>query len=82
MGLEFRSPQPFSFQALHYTPEDLTGARHIYELTRRDETIVSIDYKISGAGSGSCGPQLAEAYQLKEKSFDFELTVAPVFKEE
>lgn len=82
MGLEFRSPQPFSFQALHYTPEDLTGARHIYELTRRDETIVSIDYKMSGAGSGSCGPQLTEAYQLKEKSFDFELTVAPVFKED
>ncbi|MGG6314359.1 glycoside hydrolase family 2 TIM barrel-domain containing protein [Paenibacillus macerans] len=82
MGLKFAAPQPFSFQALHYTPEDLTAAKHTYELKRRPETIVSVDYKMSGAGSNSCGPQLAEPYRFAEKSFDFELAIEPVFKEE
>lgn len=82
MGLKFAAAQPFSFQALHYTAEDLTAAKHTYELKRRPETIVSLDYQMSGAGSGSCGPQLAEPYRFAEKSFDFEVTVQPVFKEE
>ncbi|CAM3730010.1 hypothetical protein PALA111701_23170 [Paenibacillus lactis] len=37
---------------------------------------------LSGAGSGSCGPQLAEPYRFAEESFDFELTIQPIFKEE
>ncbi|GIP48409.1 beta-galactosidase [Paenibacillus sp. J53TS2] len=82
MGLKFAAAQPFSFQALHYTAEDLTAAKHTYELKRRPETIVSLDYQMSGAGSGSCGPQLAEPYRFAEKSFDFELLIQPVFKEE
>lgn len=82
MGLKFAAAQPFSFQALHYTAEDLTAAKHTYELKRRPETIVSLDYQMSGAGSGSCGPQLAEPYRFAEKSFDFELSIQPVFKEE
>lgn len=82
MGLRFDSPQPFSFQALHWTAADLTAARHTPELARREETIVCIDYKMSGVGSGSCGPQLSEEYQLEEKAFQFELSLRPVFKEE
>lgn len=82
MGLKFGAPRPFSFQALHYTPEDLTQAKHTYELKRRPETVVSLDYSMSGAGSGSCGPQLAEPYRFAEKSFAFELTIEPVFKED
>ncbi|MDU4696160.1 MAG: glycoside hydrolase family 2 TIM barrel-domain containing protein [Paenibacillus sp.] len=82
MGLRFTAGEPFSFQALHYTAEDLTAAQHTYELQRRPETIVTLDYRMSGAGSGSCGPQLAEPYQFAEKSFDFAVTIQPVFKEE
>jgi len=82
MGLKFTAAQPFSFQALHYTAEDLTAAQHTYELKRRPETIVTLDYQMSGTGSGSCGPQLAEPYRFTEKSFDFELTIQPIFKEE
>lgn len=82
MGLRFDAPEPFSFQALHATVADLTVAKHTPELMRKDQTIVCIDYKMSGVGSGSCGPQLGEPYRLDEKQIAFELTLRPVFKED
>lgn len=82
MGLKFTSGRPFSFNASHYTPEDLTLAKHHYELVRRDETILHLDYKMSGVGSNSCGPELLEVYRLDEKQFCFELTILPLFKED
>ncbi|WP_342479800.1 glycoside hydrolase family 2 TIM barrel-domain containing protein [Paenibacillus sp. FSL L8-0340] len=82
MGLRFQSDRPFSFNASHYTPEDLTQASHQYELTRRPETIVHLDYQMSGVGSNSCGPALLAPYRLDEKEFQFELNIVPVFKED
>lgn len=82
MGLRFDAPTPFSFQALHYTAADLTAATHTHELTPREETIVTVDYKMSGVGSNSCGPQLLDKYRLNEKQFAFELTLTPIFKED
>ncbi|MGG1554065.1 glycoside hydrolase family 2 TIM barrel-domain containing protein [Paenibacillus ferrarius] len=83
MGLVFTSPGgEFSFQALHYTPEDLTVAEHTYELKRRKETIVSLDCKMNGIGSSSCGTDLLEQYQLNDKMLEFQLRIVPVFKED
>ena len=82
MGLRFTAPDSFSFNASHYTPGDLTKARHNVELVRRDETIVHLDYKMSGVGSNSCGPRLMETYQLNEKSFTFAVKIQPVFGED
>lgn len=82
MGLKFAGPELFSFNASHFTPEDLTEAMHDYKLHRRKETIVHIDYKMSGVGSNSCGPQLLEPYRLKEKQFSFDMNIKPIFKED
>jgi beta-galactosidase len=82
MGLKFESADRFSFNASHYTPEDLTAAKHAHELVRRNETIVHLDYKMSGVGSNSCGPQLLEPYRLNEKTFAFAIRLTPVFTEE
>lgn len=82
MGLKFSSEQQFSFQAAHYTPEDLTEAKHTYELVKRKETIVHVDYKMSGIGSNSCGPKLLKQYRLDEEAFQFKLDIMPVFKED
>ncbi|TBL79757.1 glycoside hydrolase family 2 TIM barrel-domain containing protein [Paenibacillus thalictri] len=84
MGLKFTAPQPFSFSASHFTPEDLTGATHDYELSKlkRKETIVHLDYKMSGVGSNSCGPELLEQYRLNETQFAFEISMMPLFKED
>lgn len=82
MGLRFEASTPFSLQASHYKPEDLGAAKHDYELRPRKETIVNLDYKMSGIGSNSCGPELHEDYRLQEKEFSFELSITPVFKED
>jgi beta-galactosidase len=84
MGLRFSAPEAFSFNASHFTPEDLEGAKHDWELSKRKkkETIVHLDYKMSGVGSNSCGPELAEAYRLNDKEFRYELSLTPIFKED
>lgn len=81
IGLHFSGSQPFSFNAAHYTTQDLMNAAHTYELVRRPETFIHLDYKMSGVGSNSCGPELAEKYRLQEKEFVFDMQIMPFFKE-
>ncbi|MFF2481327.1 glycoside hydrolase family 2 TIM barrel-domain containing protein [Paenibacillus sp. NPDC058071] len=82
MGLRFAAAEPFSFNASHFMPEDLTSAMHTYELKARRETIVHLDYKMSGAGSNACGPELLPEYQLNDQTFAFELNIRPIFSED
>ena len=78
-GLLFASDATFSFNAQHYSAEMLTATRHDYELVPDKRTFVSVDYMQSGCGSNSCGPGLAEKYQLREKEFEFSFALKPVF---
>jgi beta-galactosidase len=82
MGLMFIGMDNFSFNASHYTSEDMTAAAHPHELKRRDETIINIDYMMSGVGSNSCGPELLPQYRFTETDFCFKLRIKPVFKED
>ena len=82
MGLKFTGCPDFSLNAAHYAPEDLTAAAHPHKLQKRKETIVNIDYKMSGVGSNSCGPELLEKYRFDEKEFEFKLKFMPIFKED
>ena len=63
--------QAFSFQVSEYTQEELTKKAHNYELTKAPYTVVCIDYKQSGIGSNSCGPELLPQYRLEEENFNF-----------
>jgi beta-galactosidase len=82
MGLRLASLKRFSFNASAYLPEDLARVSHNYELRPRQATIVQLDYKMSGVGSSSCGPELAETVRLGEKNICFEIELNPVFKED
>ena len=64
--------EPFSFNASCYSQEQLDKATHNYKLKPEDCTILCLDAKMSGIGSGSCGPQLAEKYQVNENEFSFD----------
>ena len=50
---------------------------HSYELEKCGETVLCLDYKMSGVGSHSCGPELLPQYRLEEAQFDFALTLTP-----
>ena len=61
----------FSFSYLGYTQEELAEKKHDWELQRSDSNILCVDYKMTGTGSQSCGPEILEEYKLAEKTIDF-----------
>ena len=54
-----------------YSTEALTHAAHTDALIPDGRTHVRIDYKVSGIGSNSCGPELSGQYRLEEKAIAF-----------
>ena len=69
-GLSFLSDTGFEFNVSHYTAKALCHAMHIDELQKENATIIRIDYKNSGIGSNSCGPELDPKYRLDEKRIE------------
>ena len=70
-GLTFEAETEMEINVSHYTKEMLASASHTDELKKADATIIRIDYKNSGLGSNSCGPELLEKYRLSEKDINF-----------
>jgi len=66
----------FSFNVSPYTQEELTAKKHNYMLEPCGMSVVCLDYRQSGIGSNSCGPDLAEKYWLAEEEFTFEFMLA------
>jgi len=67
----------FSFSALHFTAEDLTSARHNYELKPREPVVLSLDAKMCGLGNSSCGPGVLEKYTVPPVSYRLVLKFSP-----
>ena len=63
----------FSFNASVYTQEELANKKHNFELVPSGYTILCLDYKQSGMGSNSCGPELAQRWRLEETEFTWEI---------
>ena len=76
-SLTAASEQPFSFNVSPYTQEELAQKKHAYELEKAGCTVFCVDYKMSGVGSNSCGPELLPQYRLEEGEFDWSFTLLP-----
>ena len=76
-SLTASSETPFSMNVSSYTQEELAEKKHNYELTKCGQTVVCLDYKMSGVGSNSCGPELLSQYRLEEEEFAFRFTLMP-----
>ncbi len=76
-GFSFTSKQGFSANVSQYTTEELEKKAHGYELEPAAFTQLRLDYKVSGLGSNSCGPELSSAYQLKQEQVVFSFTLRP-----
>lgn len=63
--------RPFSFNISHYTVEEITAAKHNFELHPSKIAELYIDYDHSGIGSRSCGPPLSEEYRLNAESYSY-----------
>ncbi len=71
----FESAQGFSFQAVDYTARELTEKTHSFELEKDTYTNVRIDWKVSGIGSESCGPELRQQYRVDDESVRFAFSI-------
>ena len=76
-SLTASSETPFSMNISPYTQEELAEKKHNYELTKCGQTVFCLDYKMSGVGSNSCGPELLPQYRLEEEEFAFRFTLMP-----
>jgi len=75
--LEFSSQAGFECNVSKYTIETLSRANHAEELAEDGKIHLRVDYKVSGIGSFSCGPELLEKYRLKEKKILFDFDIKP-----
>ena len=69
--------EKFDFSVLQYSMTALTEANHTDELVKDGKTHLRFDYKMSGVGSNSCGPELLPKYRLGEKNIEFDFTIKP-----
>ncbi len=65
----------FSFNASKYTQEALDSTAHNFELTESGHTVLCIDSRMSGVGSGSCGPQLLDKYRVNEEKISLDFSI-------
>jgi beta-galactosidase len=77
IGLLASADRLLEVSAHHFTPEDLTAARHTHELVRRAEIILNLDYGQSGLGSASCGPGRLEKYRLQPEEMRYCVRLCP-----
>lgn len=62
----------------HYTAADLESARHLHELSPRDEIIFSLDALHAGLGNASCGPGVLPQYTLPPHEYTFSLRLRKI----
>ena len=78
MTLGIYAAQPFDFQALPYTAEEMTAKAHNHELEPCSSTVVCVDAMQSGIGSNSCGPELQTKYRLDAERFTFNVLLREI----
>ena len=73
--LRFVGRDRFEFSVSQYSTDALFRAEHTDELVADGLTHLRIDYRCSGMGSASCGPQLPPEYRLGEKEIRFGFSI-------
>ncbi len=68
----------FDFNVSSYSTKAITEANHTNELIKDGKTHIRIDYKVSGIGSTSCGPELEKKFRLDEKDVVFNFSINPI----
>jgi beta-galactosidase len=77
VGLKASADRLLEMSAHHFTPEDLTAARHPHELKYRPEVVLHLDYGQSGLGSASCGPGRLPKYCLRPVEMQYRVRLHP-----
>lgn len=65
----------FSFTASRWLPEEYTP--HACDMPETGKKYLFLDYRMSGIGSSSCGPELAAEYRMTDRKIDFSFVLRP-----
>lgn len=77
-ALAIVSQEGVEASALHFTAADMDQARHPYELTKLDQTILTVNYRSQGTGNLSCGEDTLPPYLLlNDKEYSYTYTIIP-----
>ena len=77
-GLMVKGNPVFEFSTLHYSVQDLTSAKHTFELHPNPEIFLNLDWKQSGLGGNSCGPGTLAKYRIFPEPTVFSLNIRPI----
>jgi len=77
LGLLVVGMPVFELSAHRFTAEDFDRAKHTFELKRRDYITLNIDYRQSGLGGASCGPDTLPKYQIPPEPVRFSIRIKP-----
>lgn len=69
--------KPVQASALHFTPEQIQEAKHVYELSPCVETYACVDLVTDGAGNASCGPDVLPEYRIGNGRKAYSYTLLP-----
>lgn len=73
--MKFETKTEFEFNVSNYSIDALYMAEHTDELVKDGKTHLRVDYKVSGIGSNSCGPDLNPKYQMNDKIINFNFSM-------
>ncbi|KAF4974831.1 hypothetical protein FZEAL_8292 [Fusarium zealandicum] len=68
----------FSFVASHHRDETIHAAGHPPDLVEDDATLIRLDAKVAGVGSGACGPAVRDDLQVKTEDAKFGFLIQPI----
>lgn len=80
IGLLAKASTPIEFNALEYTPEDLTNNLHSYLLPENDSITWRLNYKQMGlGGDNSWGAKPLDKYQIPaNQTYEYTYTLKPI----
>jgi len=76
-GLFAAADSLMEFSAHRYTIESLSRARHSFELERKKDITLNLDYRQRALGTNSCGPDVRPEYELHPQEFIFSIRLKP-----
>jgi beta-galactosidase len=81
IGLFATGDSLLNLSVRHFTTDDLTAARHSFDLPQRDLTEFNIDHLQAPLGSNSCGPLPQHRYVRAVEPTTFSVTLRPAPKD-
>ncbi|KAL1878130.1 hypothetical protein VTK73DRAFT_8010 [Phialemonium thermophilum] len=65
------NPDLFSFAATRHRPDVVEHAKHPCDLVEEPATLLRLDARVAGVGTGACGPAVKEEFMVKTEDMNF-----------